>query len=451
MMRTMLAVMVLGFASAPVFAQLDGGLGQGGIYVDPEGVLRATGRPSRGKIQKPVIPEDVASASQLRRVSLKALDQQIRKAGGEIPDDVWLLAGITKVQYLIFDREREDIWLAGPAEGWQIDAEGRHVGIDSGCPTLHLDDLAAALRCVLQGQGYAECSIDPQREGLAAIQRYELPAPTNRREAMPHVKEIEELYGLQTVRTSGVPEGSRFARVMIEADYRMKRMAMEAERVANLPSHLDVLASMVEQGISRQDVLARWWFAPFYTAIISNDDATVFQLQGQGVRLLNEAVFLDRTGARAGSGSASPEWDRFSKTFTDRFPAIEEKLPVFADLHNLFDLMMVAALIRSQNVGGWLRESALLDEGVLPLPLATQPTFAEPVVNFKLHSKSQGRQRIVYSTYAWGGVAMDPRSVIAPELVKTEPTEKLVQIERVFADIADPETVWWQDGKVESP
>lgn len=451
-------LLACGLCSTSADAQIGMGQGGGGIFVDPEGVLRAAQRTVRS-VKKPAnVPAEVAVPSKLRRVSLKALDQQLRQLqpNQPVPSELELLAGLVKIQYVIVDRERQDVWLAGPAEAWEIDETGRQLGVKSGRPVLHLDDLAAALRCVLVGQGFVECSIDPQQQGLAAIQQYELPAATSRREAVPYQQEIEELYGLQTVRTSGAPAGSRFSLVMIEADYRMKRMALAEDRGPNVTSHLDVLARMVQEGVSRQNVLARWWFAPLYTAVRVDAEQKVFQFEGQAVQLLNEAVYLDRSGGRRGGGAAGPDWDEFARDFTKRFPEIEQRFPVFADLHNLFDLMMVAGLIKQQGLGGWFQESRLLDADAYPLPLGSQPEFAEPVINFKIHARKQGNQRITYCTFGWGGVAMQPSAVLAPDLFTTEKAAELASVDAEFAPPVEldaagdqplPVNAFWQDAK----
>lgn len=442
------ALFCMSLWTLPAHAQLGGG--QGGVYVDPEGVLRVSQRTGRPQKQKANVPEKVAVPSKLRRISLKSLDQQLRKLqpGQAPPAELALLAGLVEIDYVIIDRDRQDVWIAGPAEGWEIDQDGRELGIKTGRPVIHLQDLAAALRCVLNGQGFVECSIDPQQDGLVAIQRYELPSVTKRRDAVPYQDEIKQLYGLQTVRTSGVPEGSRFALVMIEADYRMKRMALEDERVRNVTSHLEVLSRLVEEGVSRQNVLARWWFAPLYTAIRSDTAKSVFQFEGQAVQLLNEAVFLDRSGTRHAGGQQAPQWDDFSKDFTQRFGELEQRYPVFADLRNLFDLMMVAGLIRQQGLSDWFADNSLLDPSAFPLPRGTQPKLAEPVVNFRLHARRMGNYRISYSTFGWGGVAMRPSSVLAPELFKSGDSPVLANIQTAFTVTAQPTAPldsFWQD------
>ena len=63
----------------------------------------------------------------------------------------------------------------------------------------------------------------------------------------------------QNITVTGVPNTSRFAQVMVAADYRMKRLAMHFDKapVRGLPSFLDLMPAS-----SRRLELPRWWLAP---------------------------------------------------------------------------------------------------------------------------------------------------------------------------------------------
>src|SRR5690606_11644110 len=102
------ALFCMSLWTLPAHAQLGGG--QGGVYVDPEGVLRVSQRTGRPQKQKANVPEKVAVPSKLRRISLKSLDQQLRKLqpGQAPPAELALLAGLVEIDYVIIDRDRQD-------------------------------------------------------------------------------------------------------------------------------------------------------------------------------------------------------------------------------------------------------------------------------------------------------------------------------------------------------
>ncbi|MFO0945253.1 MAG: DUF1598 domain-containing protein [Planctomycetota bacterium] len=297
---------------------------------------------------------------------------------------------------------------------------------------MHLEDLASALRCVLAGSGEAHCSIDPTAAGLRATQNLNYPKETNTRSGEAFRREVAELLGMQTVTTSGVPDGSRFARVMVEADYRMKGMALGREKVRGVASHLDTLVDLTERDIQRPS-LTRWWFTPAYDSLVTNEARSVFQFTGQGVKLENEEVFVDREGRRSGSGQSNPAGDPFSESFTKGFPEIEKRYPVFSDLHNLFDLMMVAALIKHEGLAKPFQASILLREDRFPIATDVQPKLAEPVVAYRFHQKKKDGQRIRYTTVAFGGVSVRPQDFFARDVLVPDANGMLAAISESHA------------------
>ena len=77
------------------------------------------------------------------------------------------LAGMQRVQYVFVYPQHNDIVLAGPGEGWKLNAQGEVVGITTNRPVLLLDDLKVALRSIeaVQTTGIS-CSIDPTPDGM---------------------------------------------------------------------------------------------------------------------------------------------------------------------------------------------------------------------------------------------------------------------------------------------
>src|SRR5262245_13471185 len=88
-------------------------------------------------------------------------------------EDMLHLAGLEKIKYVLVYPETGDLVLAGPAGGWNTDAEGRHVSTASGRPVLQLDDFVVLSRYLSSSpQGTFGCSIDPTEEGLARTKRF---------------------------------------------------------------------------------------------------------------------------------------------------------------------------------------------------------------------------------------------------------------------------------------
>src|SRR5690606_34860382 len=113
-----------------------------------------------------------------------------------------------------------DIVLAGPAEGWVTDLVGRVRGLESGRPTLLLEDLASAMRAYPPSgkkTNVIMCSIDPTPEGLARMQDFLRSIGS----VNPNVGSADEIVnglrtslGMQNIRVGGVPATTHFAQVL---------------------------------------------------------------------------------------------------------------------------------------------------------------------------------------------------------------------------------------------
>lgn len=392
-------------------AQFGGGGGQlGGVRIDKSGLLRAaTSAEKKERSSVPELPEDLAAHTDLRQVSLRAVANEAAKhlkSGKAIPKECALLAGLASVEYIILDEKNRDIRLAGPAEGWEVTPEGREVGRKTRRATIHLEDVATALRSVEHDWGEIMCSIDPRRDGLAAIQKVSLGEITGRKDAEKGKQIVRKTLGRQSVRTGGVPDDSRFARVMVEADYMMKQMAIGEVVVKGVSNHLDAVMTKHQHG-EESVGLARWWFVSDFGPLGVNSSRTVFRIQGPHIKLLNEEMLLTRDGSRIGKGDASKP-DQFSQDFTAAFSNLETKFPSLSDLRNLYDLVLVATLLDQEDALEWLNDTVLLDEDAWPSPSHVVPREAEALAALTFHrpaKTSDGRRSQMYSV-AYGGVSM---------------------------------------------
>ena len=145
------------------------------------------------------------------------------------------LAGLTRIEYVFFLPETNDIVIAGPAEPWFISSEGEPHGVDSLRPTVRLDDLVVALRAFpphqpLSASTSIGCSIDPTKEGLANMQEFLRTVGARARNVNYLVNSLRKAMGMQNVTIRGVSDKSHFAIVMVAADYRMKLIGIGVEK-----------------------------------------------------------------------------------------------------------------------------------------------------------------------------------------------------------------------------
>lgn len=408
----------------------------GGVSIDADGVLDNMQVASRRELREvrakalDESPADLKSFSKLRRVSLKGLESAIaehRKTQvTPLPDAIQLLAGLQEVRYVIAYPERNDIVLIGPGEGWKINETGDIVGVTTGRPVMQLDDLLIALRS--GGAEAIQCSIDPTPEGLARLQTLtkQLKTAGNLQATLAA---IEEALGPQVVSVGGVPESSHFARIMVAADFRMKRLAMHFEPapVERLPSFME-LAKAGSGGIS--NMLPRWWLAPKAEPLLADPDGLTWELPAFGVQCMTEEDFLQQDGTTKQTGKAGAIAKRWAATFTERYDELAKHDAVFGQLRNLIDLAVVGALVRRENLlqragldAPYLLGEEMADKFSPPRKVDTQTSFLK-----------KGRNWLISAS---GGVQMFPAQLVS----NVQKTDSLAPVRQETA--AAGKSWWW--------
>jgi hypothetical protein len=394
----------------------------GGVKVDVDGVvsnaeqgdLKELQAAWQGGLQD--VPADLEAWSDLRYVSLRHLEEQIADArtnSRPLPDAVRFVAGLQRVKYVLVYPNEHDIVLAGPAEGWRVDTRGSVVGKGTGRPVLTLDDLMVALRVAeSSNESGISCSIDPTPAGL---QRMEQVSRHLSARGGPQLaaRQMEDAVGPQTITVTGVPPTSHFARVLVAADFRMKRLGMgfEPAPIDGMPSFLDLAKS--RRG-ALHNMMPRWWLAPMYEPLRRDADGLAWELRGQGVQCLTEQGFLAE-GQLERTGNADPTAQKWADTFTEKFDELAREDSAFGQLRNVMDLAVVAALLA--------KEGLLEHSGVeLPHLLGAQPLDEYPaprMVPSQASFVKAGREWIVSVS---GGVQIYPwqiadRTEVSADLV----------------------------------
>ena len=342
-----------------------GGQAVGGISIDAEGIVRnldPAALESLAAERRKALGPEAGEACELRKVSLAQLVAAIEKSADTktlLPAEVLFLGGLERITHVFVDPEGHDVILAGPADRISIDASGTVVGAKSQRPLLHLEDLVVALRAIdAARQGGILCSIDPTPQGITRLQGFLVKQRTIGPDASKIFRGMEEALGPQVVTVGGVPGDSRFARVLVAADYRMKRigMGLDESGIAALPSYL----SMIPPG-GRAAALPRFWLEADYDPIARDPDELAWHIGGRRMKCLTESDVNGNDGVQRGAAGKDAIASRWCESMTAQYDALAAKQPVFAELVNCVDLAVVAALIQ----GRQLDKRAELDLGIL--------------------------------------------------------------------------------------
>ncbi len=361
--RLLLIALVGAIVLVPALTSMAGNFGTqravGGIVVDPNGVVRQVTVAeqvewiTRVRQDMEGVAQELNLPVELRKVSLRSLEAAIAEAQAsgqtQLPDEVRYLAGLQRIQFVLVYPEQNDIVLAGPGEGWKLDDKGNLVGVTTGKPVLHLDDLLIAFRTAeaARTEGIS-VSIDPTPEGVRRFEQFMKRQKTFNRSV---VAGLAEAIGPQAITFTGVPADSHFARVLLAADHRMKLLAMNLQKspVANLPGFLEILK---QKRRLPSNAMPRWWMACNYEPLACSEDKLAWELRGPGVKAMTEDELIAADGTFEGTGRADPIAKQWADGMTDRYEALAEKDVIFAELRNVMDMCVVAALIKKEDLTG---------------------------------------------------------------------------------------------------
>ncbi len=395
----------------------------GGVTVDAAGVVARAQTEAAGNlrdIRQQAIEKDVPDQLPLRMVSLASLDRAVAKRieRNEQPtEEMYFLAGLQRVQYVFVVPERNDVVIAGPAGA---------VGLGA----IRLDDLIDGLRYARRDDATAiTCSIEPTEEGLKRYARLK-----SQRLAFSKrvVSAMERAMGSQQIILGGIAADSHFARVLVAADYVMKRLAMgfEPSPVDGMPNYLQLLKKNPGPA---QVTSPRWWMAVNYEPLLRSSDRLAWQIRGQGVKTLTEDSILNDRGERTNVADPNHLAEQWAAMMTTKYNQLAAEVPVFTQLRDCIDLAVLGALIANEGMltVADCKLSVLLDESRLQGP------------RFPIPKSLPSQATMVKGHHGWiisvsGGVEIDPWSVV--QRVETAPELTMLHSKLTGSQVADR---WW--------
>ena len=417
--------------------------GVGGIRIDASGLVEksVTADLNAFELQKQLksaaakrLPSELNHSSNLRKISLRDLDAEIDrllKAGQPLPDAILNLAGLTRIDFIFAADEGRDAIIAGPAEGFAAQPDGRVVGTDSLRPVLCLDDLLVALRTA-DSRAMFGCSFDPEPGRLARTQQLLQHNTTaaSAADARRGFQQIGGVLGRWNVTVFGVPDSSHMAAALVEADYALKQLTTgdENPQVRGFRSYLSMMRP-------NADSMRRWWFSPRYDAIETNDLQTAWHLSGPRLQVSAQDEIVDASGNRQDAPFTHVSLEKYAQQFTEKIPALAEKVPAIAQLQNMVDLLVAAAVIERSRADGRLnwKPVVLHDD----MRLATEK-FGIPKETPSIVKVRMSGSRAVLGLIA-GGVNVTPRRILAD----AKPAADAATL--ALPDRKEQNSSWWWD------
>jgi hypothetical protein len=354
-----------------------------------------------------------------RAISLKVLQEKVKDCmtKGKCPEDFLQLSGIKKVLGYVIDEENSDIIMIGK--------------IDDSLPSLYLEDLVIALRntwlkyAELKGNTYyysnPGCSIDPDPRILNTLQQVsgQIFSSSNPSKVQKNLTQWHNVCRQQQqVRVLGIPYNTRFAKVMVEADYYMKRLVDGSASldIDGFSSLTDMTLNIVREDIDKDRQISvplaslnRFWFYPGENSYL--EDKGVVYIRKSNVKLLTEEEFLTKRGEVAGTGRPNLLAQKFAESFSVRYAEIAKRKPIYSELEGLYRLVALARIMKHKNA---ITEAGLnLDYLMNNYPIESTPVnHTLPGISNIKEFKHKTEIRGGYSMlYLWlpscGGVSID--------------------------------------------
>lgn len=421
-----------------------------GVKIDATGVLRTQRLDPQVTQQRVLAARQMKGAqamerAALRKVSLTRLEKAVAAAiarGEEPSEEMLSMAGLTRVQYVFFYPESNDVVIAGPAEGAFRDPSGRFLGMETAQPIVHLEDMVTALRAYGPGLPPTKTisvSIDPTPEGLARMQKFlgSLGGRAQPGQERVIAASMKESMGMQTVTLKGVPFSTNFARVLVEADYRMKLIGIGLER---LPIPMASYTDRSSPTSGSANAMQRWFFVPNYDGVAVSEDGLALKLNDRGVKLTGESERVDGDGKREAGGKVNRASQGFCNDFTKFYNQIAQRVQVYAELRNLIDVSIAAAYIQQQDFYGQAQWALATfgDESQFAVETHTAPQQVETAVNAVWKGSS-------LLTPIGGGIRVQPRVALNSDRMVKEADGASDAVKQLAAPADLAADQWWWD------
>nr|VFK32295.1 MAG: Protein of unknown function (DUF1598) [Candidatus Kentron sp. MB]VFK35280.1 MAG: Protein of unknown function (DUF1598) [Candidatus Kentron sp. MB]VFK77179.1 MAG: Protein of unknown function (DUF1598) [Candidatus Kentron sp. MB] len=312
----------------------------------------------------------------IHTVSLRVLQERLRdcEPAKACSSELLQFSGITRLMGYVLDHNNQDIVLFGQ----------KQVGL----PPLHVEHFVTALRnawmryAPLRGNvyqySYPGCSIDPNPSTFRKLSRIgrRIRQGSNSRQVDAQLAQWEQVCKEpQRVRVMGVPFHSDFARIMVEADYDMKRLAdgIDKPDIPGLMSLMDSkMAAAKDAAIHERPIaisvggMNRFWFYPGEQRYEEDEDIVL--ITDSPVRLLTEESYLGNTGKYVSGNRVDPHARHFAEGVSLLYGELAIHRPIYRELENLFRFFALAQIMRAKAVDRTvgLELNYLLEEFRLP-------------------------------------------------------------------------------------
>jgi len=216
----------------------------------------------------------------------------------------------------------------------------------------------------------------------------------------------------------GIPYDTRFAKVMVEADYYMKRLVDGSVTldIEGFLSLTDITLNIIREDIKKNSeisvpmsTLNRFWFYPGENVFL--EDKGIILINKSDVKLLTEEEFITKKGEVGGTGKANSLAEYFAHTFSSKYAEIAKQKPIYAELEGLFRFVAISRIMKQKDAisEAGINLNYLLDRcPIQNIQVNHTVPGISSIKEFISKSETQGGYSILYLWLpSCGGVSID--------------------------------------------
>lgn len=308
--------------------------------------------------------------------------------------------GLTRLDGYVVDDENKDIVLFGISE--------------SGQPELQPADFIVALRSAyVRGEVYrksAAISIDSEPGYYRRVDGLKITNPADRR----RYQELCALADLRKVRVDGMPRHCRVAKILLDADIKMKQVAQGRAKLpirspflGDFDSEIKDWRAEIAAGRDPSAIsgaITRYWFTPGrfgYGAPADNPNIVRFTHAQVTLRTEEEA---DTDSGRKSTGKINSYARAFTCAWTERMEEVYRSEPLWQEMRNMYRHFAMARIMRDLDAieaAGF--DAAFLLDGY-EIPRVPVPDTTAGGSRVETATRRDGRMTYTYARSTCGGV-----------------------------------------------
>lgn len=342
-------------------------------------------------------------------------------SGETAPSGIDTLFGMSWIDGYIIDSKNKDIILVGEQK--------------KGRPVYHSEDIFVNYQNVFGSAQPPYCSLDPGPENILQLNKY-LAMKTN--DVGEKIRNCRDAVGGQKVVIGGVPINSRMAKIMIYADYDMKKISQGLMKAPNISSTIDLSIADSTNTSSTNASLSRFWLH-----IKEDEDNKIYPnySENEGIVFINECpvVVLTEKQKIDTSGNLTDndsEKDKIANSFaaemSTHYSALASKNVLFAELENMFRLQ---ACLKAMKFKGAMESSGINLSKIYGLKLAKGnelPASLPGLINYKLLQKNSHAEIGTMFFIVAGGVSEEMK--VTDENLRADDSELLLKSGKIIID-----------------